>query len=200
MFLHKDFSRVTRIFTPLALFSTLLMLATLGIGLRLESGNIRDREDLDTQRWATVHRLSGLGASLGVVLVNSIVMTYFIGTSRWCKEVVDTYSLDPLLVRRSSKLKQRCYPVAVGGILTVLLIAALGGAADPGAGLIVAMKLQAPGGWTWAKLHFFAAGLGMCFIVYSFVLQWTFLYANQTLIADILAEVKRIRTERGLDT
>lgn len=177
----------------------LLMLAALGIGLRLESGNIRDPSDRDTQRWATVHRLSGIGAGLGIVLVNSIVMTYFIGTGRWCKEVVDTYTLDMLLVRRSGKLKRRCFPVAVASMLLVLAIIALGGAADPGAGLMAVWKLRPPGNWTWANLHFFTAGVGLCCIAYAFVLEWNLLYANQTLIADILIEVKRVRAERGLD-
>jgi hypothetical protein len=191
---------VTRIFTPLALFSTLLMLATLGVGFRLQSGNIRDPSDQDTQRWATVHRLSGIGAGLGIVLVNSIAMTYFIGTGRWCKEVVDTYALDPQLIRRSTKLKRRCFPVAVASMLTVLGIIALGGAADPGAGLMAVWKLQPPGQWTWANLHFLVAGVGLCFIVYAFVLVWNVIHDNQTLIADIMAEVKRVRAERGLDS
>ena len=34
-----------------------------------------------------------------VVLVESVVVTYFIGTSRWCKEVVETYRLDPAAVQ-----------------------------------------------------------------------------------------------------
>ena len=133
------------------------------------------------------------------MLVNSIVMTYFIGTGRWCKEVIDTYSLDLLLLRRSFKLKRRCFPVAVGSMLTLLVIIALGGAADPGAGLMAVWKIQPPGQWSWANLHFFASGLGLCFIAYAFVLEWNFIFANQTLIADILVEVRRVRAERGLD-
>ena len=43
---------------------------------------------------ATIHRLTGMAAALGVVFVESVVVTYFIGTSRWCKEVSETYQLD----------------------------------------------------------------------------------------------------------
>ena len=59
----------------------------------------------------------GLGSALVVVFVNSIVVTYFIGTSRWCKEVVETYSLDRGLLRRSVILKRRTFPWAVMAML-----------------------------------------------------------------------------------
>ena len=64
---------------------------------------------------ATVHRLMGVATAMVVVLVNSIAVTYFIGTGRWCKEVVETYRLDSDLVRRSSAFKRgpfpgRCWP------------------------------------------------------------------------------------------
>ena len=38
--------------------------------------------------------LTGTSAALAVVFVHSIAVTYFIGTSRWCKEVTETYQLD----------------------------------------------------------------------------------------------------------
>ena len=42
----------------------------------------------------TLHMLLGAAAALMTVLVNSITITYFIGTSRWCKEVCETYQLE----------------------------------------------------------------------------------------------------------
>ena len=48
----------------------------------------------ETLQWATMHRLTGLAAALAVVFVESVVVTYFIGTSRWCKEVVETYQFE----------------------------------------------------------------------------------------------------------
>jgi hypothetical protein len=53
------------------------------------------------KRRAAVHILLGVLAALVTVLVNSISVTYFIGTSRWCKEVADVYHLDPELPRRT---------------------------------------------------------------------------------------------------
>src|SRR5262245_53532612 len=43
----------------------------------------------------TLHMLLGCAAALVTLLVNSITITYFIGTSRWCKEVCETYGIRP---------------------------------------------------------------------------------------------------------
>jgi membrane associated rhomboid family serine protease len=168
------------------------MAVTLVLGLSL--GDVTDPLDRDTQRLATIHRLSGIAAALTVVLVNSFVVTYFIGTSRWCKEVVEAYSLAPDPSRRSTLLKRRTFPLAVASMLTVVAIAALGGAADPGA----ALRIQPLAGLAWAKVHLLAALGGMALIGYSFYAQWINTEANKRCIEEILLEVKRIRLERGL--
>ncbi len=84
------------------------MAAALVLGLYV--GDLHQQPSPDTLRWASVHRLLGVAAALVVVLVNSIVVTYFIGTSRWCKEVVETYGLDAQFIRRSVALKRRTFP------------------------------------------------------------------------------------------
>ena len=71
-------------------------------------------------RWATVHRLAGVAAGLAVVLVNSIVVTYFIGTSRWVKEVTETYRLDSQFIARSNALKRRTFPWAMLSMLAIV--------------------------------------------------------------------------------
>src|SRR3989337_2072811 len=103
-----------------------MMAAALILGLSV--GDLYHDRSADTLRWATVHRLTGVAAALVVVLVNSIVVTYFIGTSRWCKEVSETYGLDRALVHRGTQLKRRTFPWAVMGMLTVVGLIALGGA------------------------------------------------------------------------
>jgi membrane associated rhomboid family serine protease len=162
--------------------------------LGMSLGDVTNPLDRDTQRMATVHRLSGIAAALTVVLVNSFVVTYFIGTSRWCKEVVEAYSLDAQPSRRSTLLKRRTFPLAVFSMLAVVAIVALGGAADPGA----ALQIQPLFGLHWAKVHLLGALAGMALIGYSFCVQWFNIEANRQCIAEILAEVKRIRLERGL--
>ena len=79
----------------------------------------------------TIHMLLGAGGALVAILVNSITVTYFIGTSRWCKEVCETYRLPPQLAQQSTRLKRSTFPWAVLGILSVIAVVALGAAADP---------------------------------------------------------------------
>ena len=167
--------------------------ATLVLGLSL--GDVRNPDDETTQRWATVHRLSGVAVALCVVLVDSIVITYFIGTSRWCREVSDTYHLDPQHVRRANAIKRSTFPYAVASMLAVVGIVALGGAADPGASL----QLEPIAGLTWANVHLIGALAGLAFIGYAFFIQWSNIRQQRDVIARILDEVKQIRLARGLE-
>ena len=124
-----------KIFTSVAVFAVALMVATAGLGLWL--GDLHGQTDQAILRWGTVHRLSGILAALVVVLVNSMSVTYFIGTARWCREVVETYQLSNNFIMRSKAIKRRSFPFALFGMLSVVGIVALGGAADPAAGRIV---------------------------------------------------------------
>lgn len=184
---------MTRIFAFLALFALLFVGATAMLGLSL--GDIRNPQNLDAQRWATVHRLSGVAAALAVMFVNGIAATYFIGTSRWCREVVDTYELDPALWRRSTSLKRRTFPLCVANMLLAVVMVALGGAADPGASL----QLQPVGGVTWAQIHLVAAFAGLAWFLYSSVLQWNNIQTNREAIDAIMDEVRKVRAARGLE-
>jgi len=184
---------VNRIFPPFAAFALCFMGATLILGLSL--GDVRNPDDRTTQRWATVHRLSGVAAALVVVLVDSVVITYFVGTSRWCKEVVDTYRLDQNFTRRMTQIKRRTFPISVMSMLAVVGVVALGGAADPAA----SMQLQPFGGLTWATLHLLGATAGLIFIAYASVMQWNQIVANRVVIDDVMAAVHAVRKARGLD-
>lgn len=173
---------------------------------RLESGaepaeprhlaELRDQVDalLRVERWKTVHFLSGITSALAVLLAAGIVVTYFIGTSRWCREVVETYRLDTDFIHRSTRLKRSTFPFALVSMLTMLVVVASGGAADPAASL----KLQPIGGVTWAQCHLMAALLGTALIAYAFYRLWTNLLTSAKIIAEIVDQVRRIRQEKGL--
>jgi hypothetical protein len=138
------------------------------------------------------HFLLGLVATLVTLLVNSITVTYFIGTSRWCLEVVETYELDPSLARNSSRLKRQAFPWALIGILTVMAIASIGALSDP----------QGPfrtGAAVWVTPHLMAAILGTGLIGWALLVQLGKIAANYEIIEQIVADVRRIRAERGLD-
>lgn len=180
---------MTRIFLTLAWFALVMMMATFFVGLSID--DLHDDRSQEMRQWATVHRLSGLASALAVVLVHSIVVTYFIGTSRWCKEVCETYHLDPMLIRRSTMLKRRTFPWAVMGMLAVVGVIALGAAADPATGL--------PHTRSWVTPHLLGALAGIAFIGWTFYAAWRNIAANHQVIADVLEQVRLVRVERGLE-
>ena len=158
--------------------------------LGLWMGDLYDPPTRATSPEATVHRLTGVAAALVVVLVNSIVVTYFIGTSRWCKEVVQTYSLNPDFIRRSTQLKRRAFPWSLFSMLTVVGLSALGAASDPIANLEAGPQL--------GTFHLLAALVGIAGIAWSYMCQWNYIHMHYTIIAEVMREVHRIRLERGL--
>ncbi len=137
---------------------------------------------VDAHRMKSLHFLCGVACSLVVLLVNSISITYFIGTSRWSKEVTAAYSLDDEYVRRCMRLKRRCFPLAATSMLVMLGIVALGAAADPATG-------RAETAW-WALPHMLGAMLGTAWIALSFVMQYNLIRTNFGVIADVMRQVE----------
>jgi len=181
---------MTRIFPTLASLSIMLFTAAIVLGLSI--GDLYTvppaQETLD---WRGRHMLVGLAAALAVVLVESIAVTYFIGTSRWCKEVTETYRLMPDHLADSQRLKRRAFPWCVVGMLTAVAVSALGAASDPGTGR--------PNTASAAEIHLMAALAGVALIAWTYYQIWLKMAANQEVIERIVAEVARIRAERGLD-
>jgi hypothetical protein len=180
---------MTRIFLTLASVSLILMTAAMVVGFSI--GNLYDRPTDVTLRWAMVHRLTGTAAALAVVFVESVVVTYFIGTSRWCKEVVETYRFDRRPVLASNRLKRRAFAVALLGMLTIVGVIAMGAAADPATGR--------PNTAAWTNYHLCGAIGGMMFIAWTYFVAWQAIWLNHAIIAGIVADVARVRQERGLE-
>ena len=185
-----------RIFFTLALFSLVCVAAALLLGIQVgDLHGVLDADTSDSVRQATierasVHRRIGVAAAIVVIFANSLAVTYFIGTSRWCKEVVASYALDAELLRRSVALKRRTFPWAVSSMLMIVGVVALGAAADPGTG----MQNTAD----WVLPHFLGSLAAIAFLVLSFFVQGSNIRAHYEVINDIMAEVRRVREERGL--
>jgi hypothetical protein len=178
-----------KLFRWVATFAVVLMLATAGLGLWL--GDLHGQTAPAILRWGTVHRLSGVLAALMVVLVNSMSVTYFIGTDRWCREVVETYGLANTFVAQSKQIKRRSFPFALLGMLSVVAIVALGGAADPAAGR--------QGSADWVTPHLLG-GLGLpAFIAVCFGVQRARIMQQQRVIEAVLVAVREVRRSRGLE-
>ena len=181
---------MTRIFPTLASLSLMLMAASLVIGLII--GDLyADPPAEATLHWRGRHMMTGVAAALAVVFVECIVVTYFIGTSRWCKEVTETYRLPVDDLRESTRLKRQTFPWCVLGIITVVAVGALGAASDPGTGR--------PDTASWAGVHQVAALAGLFIVAWTYYQAWFKIAANQEVINRIVSQVQRIRLERGLD-
>ncbi len=167
-----------------------LFLVTIVMGLTI--GDLYANPPLEsTIQWRGIHMLTGTSAALAVLFVLSIAITYFVGTSRWCKEVTETYKIDPQPLLQSTHLKRRTFPWCVAGMLCMVGVAALGAASDPGTG----GKETAE----WATIHLGGSFLGLAFVAWTYFRVWLNIVANQSVIKQILEAVAVIRRERGLD-
>ncbi|NCA12082.1 hypothetical protein EBR56_09815, partial [bacterium] len=110
---------------------------------------------------------------------------------RWCREVVEAYGLAPAFVERSRGLKRRAFPFAVLGMLAVVAIVALGGAADPASGR--------PGTQDWVTPHLVGGLALVAAIAWLFQAQGPTIRRQQQLIEEVLSEVRAVRKARGLD-
>lgn len=182
---------MTRILFTLSIVSLSLLVAALLIGLTMGDLYAQPHPLPNTLRWATVHRLTGIAAALVVVFVECIVATYFIGTSRWCKEVVETYQFDPAVVHSSARLKRRTFPWALAGMLAVVAMIALGGASDPATGRPTAQD--------WVQWHLVGTLVGILFIGWTYLVAWNNVVANQAIIEQLVSQVARVRQQRGMD-
>lgn len=180
---------MTRILFTIASLSIVLVSVALILGLSI--GNLYDEPSQSTLHWATIHRLTGVAAALAVVFVESVVVTYFVGTSRWCREVVETYKFDRSFILASNRLKRKTFPWALLGMLTAVGIVALGGASDPATGR--------SGTAEWASFHLMGALLGIGLILWTYYVAWTNIAANHENIRAVLAKVAEVRQASGLD-
>jgi hypothetical protein len=214
-------SPVSRLLIYLAVFALAILGLAIALGLRLgdlpaiktehdrvrselaiaENGPTFDRAKIETLRArhaelgdalraVDVHLLTGVGAALAVLLANSIAVTYFIGTNRWCREVCDAYSLGAEFVARSTRLKRQAFPWALVAMLSVVGVSLLGALSDP--------RVVASPDSVWPTIHFTGALVAAALIAVSFYVQWLYVSMHHALIGEVMEQVTRIRTERGL--
>jgi hypothetical protein len=187
---------MNRILLTLASLSLVLLGAAMVIGLSI--GDLYHDPTGATLHTATVHRLTGTAAALGVVFVESVIATYFIGTSRWCKEVTETYGLGRSPLHESNRLKRRAFAWSLLGMLTIVGVISLGAAADPATGRVDPATGQLVTE-AWRPYHLAGAIGGLVFVAWTYLAAWNLICANQRVIQEIEARVAQIRRDRGLD-
>jgi hypothetical protein len=138
----------------------------------------------------SMHLLVAVAASLIVLMLHSIVLTYFMGTGRWLEETTKAYALEDQFRAGSIRLKYRVIPGMVACMALVIVTGAVGAQNDPG--------IADQSSWT-STLHFLLAlgtvGLNLAMSV----VEYFAIRENGRLVAAVVGEVRRIRRERGLD-
>jgi hypothetical protein len=182
---------MNRIFLPLCGVSTICLVAAFVLGLQIDDPKVLDRS---VQAGVQYHFLTALAALCFATLVHAIVLTYFMGTGRWLEETSQAYRLPPDFYAEQQRTKYRLIPAMVSCFLLLLTTGAFGAAADPGS------PVQFSGWWglspsTW-HLSFAIATLTINLAVNYW--EYVALFRNGEIIAAVLAEVRRIRIEKGL--
>jgi hypothetical protein len=172
---------MTRIFTTLAVFLTLALLVTFGVGLYTMSLPV----SLHKNEIYLIHFTLGLFTALGALLVHCIIFTYFLGTGRWVKEVGLAYHLpDQFYPKLTRELKRSVFPPALFAMLITIATAAAG----------AGKQLE-----VWPReVHLTLAVLTIAINLWAFRVEYRCLSDNAAVIHGVLTEVERIRAEHGL--
>lgn len=179
------------------IFPSLALVAVVSMGIAFWLGwVIEDPASREMQSHVSWHMFVGLGAMVFTSLVHSIVLTYFMGTGRWLEETSKAYSLTDEYFAESKRIKYRTIPLMVFGIVAIVFTGAMGAMADPAAG-------STYGGWfglTPAKTHFAIACLAVMGNLLIHFIEFQAVVRNGKIVDAVLADVHRIRKERGLPT
>jgi hypothetical protein len=182
---------VKHIFLTLTVFSTLLLLAALVLGF--EIGDPRSVAPL-TRKMLSYHLLTSVGALIFAALVHAVLLTYFMGTSRWLEEARQAYKFDPRWSDENRRLKYRTIPVMAVCLLVLIANIPFGAMAVDGAQ------------WVWpivgpvspSRVHLVFSLLTVVVNLAVNAMEYRAIRRNGELIADVLGEVRRIREARGL--
>jgi hypothetical protein len=172
---------MTRLFSILAPLNAALLLAALisGVISWWQGGSERDAEVY------LLHFVLGLTTALTTLFVHCLVLTYFLGTGRWVKEVCLVYGLpDQHLPRQTRDIKRRNTPRVILAMLVTIAAAASGTAAQQRAW---------PG---WVHLALVLATLAVN--LHVFFVEYGNMRLNGQILDAVITDVERIRAERGL--
>jgi hypothetical protein len=117
---------------------------------------------------------------MAVLLVHSIVFTYFLGTGKWVKEVVRVYGLPQWVEAQAVRNKRRAFPFELLGMTLVGITAWLGAAADT--------RRDFDPLW-----HLGLAGLALTFNLGAFVIEYAAIVAQARLLLEVKDQADRLR-------
>jgi len=182
---------MNRIFLPLSVVSTIFLVITFVLGWQIDDPRVAERV---VQEGVQRHFLMALASLCFATLVHAIVLTYFMGTGRWIEETSTAYHLSPDFYRENQAIKYRVIPALVGAFLLLLATGALGAAADPAS----PMQFSGGFGFTPAELHRTLGMIALAANVAAHYFEYVSLFQNGEVVERVLAEVRRIRQDKGL--
>lgn len=178
---------MNRIFLVLSSCSNLLLAAAFAAGWRI--GDTASLSDATRDRM-TLHFLLALAAALLATLVHAVALTYFMGTGRWIEETSSAYSLGEEGRKFNIRLKYRVIPGIIGCFLLLLATGCFGAIADP----------ASPTSFSGDKtIHFALAVTSLVVNLLVSGIEYWSISQNGRLVNAIVGEVRRIRTEKGLE-
>ena len=173
---------MNRIFIGLAGLHLIAMCVAAELGTLVAANGARSD-------WMMWHWHAGFWTSLLTLLVHSIVLTYFVGTGRWVREVGTVYGFDGVWVRRTWRTKLHAIPLIVASMLMAVVTAALGASVDPGS----TVRLESWMGIPAAHLHRYSAIALFLVNLVSYWFEYAALRANATTISEVMEQVERVR-------
>ncbi len=183
-----------RIFLTLAVLANITLLIAFVLGWQVGDTTLNGGRDPEVKRRIGTHLLVGLGALTSATMVHALLLTYFMGTGRWIEETSHAYKLSGEWRRQNQRTKYGILPGIFISFLLLVVTGSLGAVADPQTG----MSLEKTLGINDSTLHFSAA---VCTWIVTLIVNMTQYFAivkNSAIVEGVLAEVRRIRIEKGL--
>lgn len=134
--------------------------------------------------WGGVHLVASLTTVMALLVIHSMVYTYFIATTRWVKEVSRAYDLPDWLVGQAKRNKGRVSRFITGGAAAVAVAAWAGAAVDTR-------------GVVYAPWHLAGASFALGFNAVAFFVEYAVVVAHQRLLAELNAQAARMRMSRN---
>jgi hypothetical protein len=172
---------MTRLFRIVAILNIVLLLTVFGSGVYswLRDGSLKNTDVY------LVHFVLGLTTALTTLFVHCLVLTYFLGTGRWVKEVCIAYGIpDGNWPKMTRDIKRRNTPRVILAMLVTIAAAAAG----------MAAQQQAWPGW----IHLTLAVTTVALNLYVFRVELDNMQLNARILDAVTTEAERIRAEQGL--
>ncbi|MGY8768966.1 MAG: hypothetical protein ACKVH8_11150 [Pirellulales bacterium] len=139
---------------------------------------------------AGIHMILGTLAAICTVLASCVCLTYFVGTSRWCKEVTEAYHFDPAPAERSAIMKRLAFQLAVATMTTMMLLVAIGS--------LVASTSDYFRDWSPVMVtpHMVFGFAALAFVAFAFIKQMQLVTENYQIIRQISEQVQKVRQDQ----